>query len=147
MFSVSVWENNFLTSPSAPTLPRPVTLKTTSIDQCSKLARFFVQTPPVIIIIIPIIIQNVPGKIIVTMIIINEPVHEKTNNLGFRPGPTQTWLYRHRRWLEAGNFGLRVKLYYQCSENKDADWLRSYCEADLCLCFRLCRLLIFSCSI
>ena len=34
-----------------------------------------------------------------------EPVHEKTNNLGFRPGPTQTRLYSHRIWLEAGNFG------------------------------------------
>ena len=30
-----------------------------------------------------------------------EPVHEKTNNLGFRPGLTQTGLYSHRRWLEA----------------------------------------------
>ena len=36
-----------------------------------------------------------------------EPVHEKTNNLVFRPGPTQIRLYRHRRWLEAGNFGFR----------------------------------------
>ena len=32
---------------------------------------------------------------------INEPVHEKTNNLGFRPGPTQTRLYSHRSRLEA----------------------------------------------
>ena len=39
--------------------------------------------------------------------ILNEPVHEKTNNLGFRPGPTQTSLYSHRRWLEAGNFEFR----------------------------------------
>ena len=30
-----------------------------------------------------------------------EPVHEKTNNLGFRPGLTQTRLYSHRRQLEA----------------------------------------------
>ena len=30
-----------------------------------------------------------------------EPVHEKTNNLGFRPGPTQTRLYSHRSRLEA----------------------------------------------
>ena len=28
-------------------------------------------------------------------------------------------------------------LYYLCSENKDADQLRSYCAADLCLCFRI----------
>ena len=32
---------------------------------------------------------------------VHEPVHEKTNNLGFRPGLTQTGLYSHRRWLEA----------------------------------------------
>ena len=31
----------------------------------------------------------------------HEPVREKTNNLGFRPGLTQTGLYSHRRWLEA----------------------------------------------
>ena len=28
-------------------------------------------------------------------------VREKINNLGFRPGLTQTKLYKHRRWLEA----------------------------------------------
>ena len=33
--------------------------------------------------------------------IIIEPVHEKTNNLGFRPGLTQTGLYSHRKELEA----------------------------------------------
>ena len=41
------------------------------------------------------------------MKVIVEPVHEKTNNLGFQPGPTQTRLYSHRRWLEAGNFEFR----------------------------------------
>ena len=30
-----------------------------------------------------------------------EPVHEKTNNLGFRPGPTQNGLNSNRRRLEA----------------------------------------------
>ena len=35
------------------------------------------------------------------------------------------------------------ELYYPCSENKGADQLRSYCEADLRLCFCLCRLLVF----
>ena len=29
----------------------------------------------------------------------------------FRPGPTQTGLYSHRRWLEAAHFGLRKKRY------------------------------------
>ena len=39
-----------------------------------------------------------------------------------------------------------MKLYYPSSENKGADQLRSYCEADLRLCFRLCRLLVFPCG-
>ena len=36
--------------------------------------------------------------------------------------------------------------YYPSSENKGADQLRSYCEADLHVCFRLCRLLVFPCG-
>ena len=35
------------------------------------------------------------------------------------------------------------ELYYPSSENKGADQLRSYCEADVRLCFRLGRLLVF----
>ena len=35
-------------------------------------------------------------------------------------------------------------MYYPSSENKGADQLRGYPEADLRLCFRLCRLLVFS---
>ena len=34
-------------------------------------------------------------------------------------------------------------MHYPSSENKGADQLRSYREADLRLCFRLCRLLVF----
>ena len=33
--------------------------------------------------------------------VIYEPRCEKTGRRGFRPGPTQTRLYSHRRWLEA----------------------------------------------
>ena len=36
------------------------------------------------------------------------------------------------------------ELYYPCSENKGADQLRGYREADLRLCFCICRLLVFS---
>ena len=64
----------------------------------------------------------------------------------FRTGPTITDLYSSRSRLVAGKFGfkkLRI-LYYQCSKNKDADQLRSYCEADLRLCFRICKMLVFS---
>ena len=35
-------------------------------------------------------------------------------------------------------------LYYLCSENKNTDQLYSYCTVDLCLCFLICRLLVFS---
>ena len=38
-----------------------------------------------------------------------EPHHEKTWFQGFQPGPTQTRLYRHRRWLKAQNFGFIKK--------------------------------------
>ena len=36
-----------------------------------------------------------------------------------------------------------MELYYPSSENKGADQLRGYSEADLRLCFRLCRWLVF----
>ena len=36
------------------------------------------------------------------------------------------------------------ELYYPCSENTGADQLRSYCEADLRLCFRRRIMLVFS---
>ena len=35
-------------------------------------------------------------------------------------------------------------MYCPCSENKDADQLRGYREADLRVCFRPCKLLVFS---
>ena len=35
-------------------------------------------------------------------------------------------------------------LYYICSENKGADQLRGYREADLHLCFGKCKMLVFS---
>ena len=41
--------------------------------------------------------------------IIEPVIFEKTNNLGFRPGPTQTGLYSHRSRLEALNFRFKKK--------------------------------------
>ena len=38
----------------------------------------------------------------------------------------------------------RMGLYYLCSENKGADQLSGYREADLRLCFRICKMLVFS---
>ena len=51
---------------------------------------------------------------------INEPCCEKTGLQGFRTGPTQTGLHNHWIWLEA------------------------YREADLRLCFHICKKLVFS---
>ena len=39
-----------------------------------------------------------------------EPRHEKTCLRCFRPGPTQTRLYSHRRWLDAWNFGFEKEM-------------------------------------
>ena len=43
-------------------------------------------------------------------------------------------------------FGIneREGLYYLCSENKGTDQLRGYREADLRLCFRICKISVFS---
>ena len=35
-----------------------------------------------------------------------------------------------------------MELYYLCSENKGDDQLRGYREADLRLCFRICKMLV-----
>ena len=53
----------------------------------------------------------------------------------FRPDQTQTSLKNHARGLKFR----KEELYYPCSENKGADQLRGYREADLRLCFRICK--------
>ena len=60
---------------------------------------------------------------------------EKTCHRDFRPVPTQTGLYSHRRWLGCGIRDLegRPGLYYLCSDYKGVDQLRN--AADLRLCF------------
>ena len=58
------------------------------------------------------------------------------------------WAVQSQKMARGWKFQIQEEeeLYYPCSENKGADQLRSYCEADLRLCFRLCRLLVFPCS-
>ena len=84
-----------------------------------------------------------PGKFI------HEPLHEKINNLGFRPRPTQTRPYTHRNRIEARKFRFRKKRhckYYMYKAKAKA--LIScaqllYCTADQQLCFRQCILFVF----
>ena len=46
--------------------------------------------------------------------------------------------------LGISGFKNEEELYYQCSENKGADQLCSYCTADLRLCFRIGKNSVFS---
>ena len=55
-----------------------------------------------------------------------------------RPVQSQKRARRSKFWIY-----VEEELYYPSSENKGADQLRGYREADLRLCFRLCRLLVF----
>ena len=75
-----------------------------------------------------------------------EPRHEK-NNSGFRPGPTQPKLYSYRRWLEAWSFGFRKyrdRAIYVAKTKALISFAVGYREADLRLCFCICKTPIFS---
>ena len=67
-----------------------------------------------------------------------QPTTEKT--MWFPNG-----FYTNQAVQQARSFRFRIseeeEVYYPCSENKGADQLR-----DLRLCFRICRLLVFSCG-
>ena len=74
-----------------------------------------------------------------------EPRGEKTMLRDFQPGLTQITAQSQK---QARSLKFRIKgeegLYCPCSENKGADQLRSYCEADLRLCFRIGKNPVFS---
>ena len=74
--------------------------------------------------------------VIFLIMFIIEPRYEKINNVvseQVRHKPSCTT--NQSRWLETWKF----ELHYPCSETKGADQLRSYCEADQRLCFRISR--------
>ena len=73
------------------------------------------------------------------LVIIIEPRYEKAGIPGLRPGPTQ----KMARGLKFRIWVVEV-LNYPYSENKGADQLRGYREADLRLCFRICKNPVFS---
>ena len=55
-----------------------------------------------------------------------------------RPVQAQKRARSLKFWIQ-----VEEELYYPSSENKGADQLCGYREADLRLCFRICRLLVF----
>ena len=65
---------------------------------------------------------------------------------GFWPGLTQSRLYSHWRWLEAWKFEFREWRYctIQVAKTKALISFAVTAKADLRLCFRICRLLVFS---
>ena len=70
----------------------------------------------------------------------NEPQHEKTNVL-------VSDVVRHKPGCTATEDGERLEisdLERRGSENKGADQLHGYSEADLRLCVRICKTLVFS---
>ena len=74
-----------------------------------------------------------------------KPCHEKTNVL-------VSDLLRHKPGLQLQKISRGLKfqiyeverLYYLFGKNKGADQLRGYHEADLRLCFHICKMLVFS---
>ena len=61
----------------------------------------------------------------------------ESQQCGFRTCPTQAELYKHRRWLEAGNVILRKRRNCTICEAKTKVLIS---EADLHLCFRTCKI-------
>ena len=104
------------------------------------------------------------GNVLFTLLLLIEARRDKICLKDFRAGQTQmsrvmrkpTFLFP--MWTDtnevvqlqkmARDLKFRIKkvegLYYQCSENKGADQLRGYRKADLRLCFRICKTLVFS---
>ena len=70
--------------------------------------------------------------------------HEPRQRSGFQPG--NTWAVQPQKMARGLKFWIyEVEgLYYLCSENKGTDQLCSHPEADLSLCFRICKKPFFS---
>ena len=73
-------------------------------------------------------------------LVVRKPVFRVSDQIRHEPGCTTT----------EDDTGLKIRikevegLYYLCSENKGADQLRGYPEADLRLCFCICKKPVFS---
>ena len=64
---------------------------------------------------------------------------------GFLTRHDTNWPVQSQKKARGFNFlYIEVELYYPSNENKGADQLRNYCEADLRLCFRTGKIPVFS---
>ena len=75
-------------------------------------------------------------------------MHEKTNNLVFLTRSDTNWPVQSQEQARTLKFQIKEEEVLHClwSENKGTDQPCSYCTADLGLCFRICRVLVFLCS-
>ena len=75
-----------------------------------------------------------------------EPRSEKTRSSGFSTRPDTNRAVQSLKMARVVRFRISIEegLYYPCSENKGADKLRGYREADLRLCFRIYKNPVFS---
>ena len=78
------------------------------------------------------------------MALLYEPPCESS---GFPTRSDKNWAVQPQEMARGWKFRIKEveRLYYPCSENKGADQLRCYREADLRLCFRICKKPVFSC--
>ena len=69
-----------------------------------------------------------------------KPVFVVSDEVRHKPDCTTT---EDSQKLEISDLRSRGNVYI-CSENKGADQLRGYRAADMCLCFRICKMQAFS---
>ena len=69
-------------------------------------------------------------------LVLRKPVFGVSDQVRHKPDCTAT--------EDGQRLGIVEELYYPYSENKGADQLRGYREADLRLCFRICKKPVFS---
>ena len=69
-----------------------------------------------------------------------------SRSLGFSTRSDTNQAVQSKKMTRCLKFGIKKVegSYYICSENKGADQLRGYREADLRLCFRICKKPVFS---
>ena len=74
-----------------------------------------------------------------------EPSREKAKNFGFGVRKPRILVLDQKiaKRLKFQNWKEASYIYHPVNENKSADQLCSYCEADLRLCFCICRALVF----
>ena len=86
--------------------------------------------------------MKIDGAVVHHMsLVVRKPVRSS----GFPTRSVTNWAVQPQKMARGLKFRILVEgLYYPCSENKGADQLCVYPEADLHLCFRICKKPVYS---